>query len=467
MIDLIRSRPVLVTAASGLALAAAIVSAYPVGAAPRPVAGRPHPPAAAAHARTSSRIRTLASVFSDWPMFQGGPAHLGVSAEMAISVTTAPDLTAGWTASLGATGSYASPAVASSTSLGEALVYAGSASHFYAYPATGGAPVWEYSLGSGGGNIQASPAVFGGVVYVASSAGDVYALNASTGALMCDFIVGHHIQASPIVVDAPDGSGPVLYVGSDPGKGVVGAEYAIYGAGNTHGSCTHDWKFTSWQAARGGTWSPPAYGTDADGNPVLVFGSRDPDDSVYALNATTGALDWRYQTSTQKDLDVGAAPTISAPGTNGFADGVAYVSGKDHVVYALDLTTGSLIWHHYLEKNGQDMESSSALEGGTLYLASNDGVYALNARTGKQVWHTLVGVVFYSSAAITGPAGQQVLVIANDKGRVYALSLADGATVWTTRPTTKGILASPAISQGSIYVVGLDGVLRSFAPVSS
>ncbi|HEV2376666.1 MAG TPA: PQQ-binding-like beta-propeller repeat protein [Streptosporangiaceae bacterium] len=463
----LRSEPALVTGAAVLALAAAIVGACPAGAAARSAAWRRPAPAAARQALASGSTRTLDSGPADWPMFQGGPAHLGVSAETAISVTTAPHLASGWTASLGATGSYASPAVATSTSLGEALVYAGSASHFYAYPATGGAPVWEYSLGSTGGNIQASPAVFGGVVYIASSAGIVYALNASTGALMCDFTIGHHIQAAPVVVDAPDGSGPVLYVGTDPGKGVVGAEYAVYGAGNTHGSCALDWQFTSWQAARGGTWSPPAYGTDADGNPVLVFGSRDPDDSVYALNAVTGALDWRYQTSTQRLMDVGAAPTISAPGTNGFADGVAYVSGKDHIAYALDLTTGRLVWHHYLEKNGQDMESSSALEGGTLYLASNDGVYALNARTGKQVWHTLTGVTFYASAAVTGPAGQQVLVVANDRGRVYALSLADGATVWTTRPTAKAILASPAISQGSIYVVGLDGMLRSFAPASS
>ena len=465
MFDLVWPKPALVTGAAGVAIAAAIVSASPAGAVP--VSGHPPAPAVTRQTPTSGSDRIRSGVSTDWPMFQGGPAHLGVSAETAISVMTAPHLTSGWTASLGAIGSYASPAVAASTSLGEALVYAGSAAHFYAFPATGGAPVWEYSLSSAGGNIQASPAVFGGVVYIASSAGYVYALNASTGALMCDFTIGHHIQASPVVVGAPDGSGPVLYVGTDPGKGLVGAEYAVYGAGNRHGSCTLDWQFTSWQAARGGTWSPPAYGTDANGNPVLVFGSRDPDDSVYALNATTGALDWRYQTSTNKEFDVGAAPTISAPGTNGFPDGVAYVSGKDHVAYALDLTTGTLVWHHYLEKNGQDMESSSALAGGTLYLGSNDGVYALNARTGKQVWHALAGVTFYASAAVTGPAGQQVLVIANDRGRVYALSLADGATVWTTRPTTKGILASPAISQGSIYVVGLDGVLRSFAPARS
>ena len=33
---------------------------------------------------------------------------------------------------------------------------------------------------------------------------------------------------------------------------------------------------------------------------------------------------------------------------NGFADGVVYVTGKDKITYAFDLTTGALIWQHAL-----------------------------------------------------------------------------------------------------------------------
>lgn len=191
MLNLFGPKPVL-TGMTALALAASIVSASPAGAVTRPFA---HQALAGGHTRTQ------ASGFSDWPMFLGGPAHLGVSPETAISVTTAPTLTPGWTAPLGSTGSYASPAVATSTSLSEALVYAGSAANFYAFSAASGSLVWQYTLGSG--NVQASPAVFGGVVYVASSSGVVFALNASTGALLCDFGTGQHIQASPVVVSAP------------------------------------------------------------------------------------------------------------------------------------------------------------------------------------------------------------------------------------------------------------------------
>jgi outer membrane protein assembly factor BamB len=396
-------------------------------------------------------------------MFQFNATHTGVSPETAISTATAPSLTPGWTATLG-TSSYSSPAVVTNTALGEAVVYAAANSHMYAYPASGSStPIWTFKLGKGGGAVDTSPAVFNGVVYFASSAGTIFALNGATGTVDCTYPTGQLFQASPVVVQAPDGSGPVIYEGTDPPR-ATGAEYAIYGVGNTHGACTKDWEFNSFQVTPGGTWSAPAYGTDANGRPLVVFGSVDTDDSVYALNASTGALAWRYQTSTQKLFDVGAAPTISPPGQNGFADGVVYVTGKDKSTYAIDLTTGAPIWHTQLVKGTNGDVSSSALVGDTLYLGSDDGVYALNATTGAVVWHVLSQFTFYASPSITGPPGQQVLVIGNNEGRLYALNLADGSTVWTRRPITKGFWASAAISQGGFYAVGLDGVLRSYAP---
>jgi eukaryotic-like serine/threonine-protein kinase len=473
MTRLIRSRRVLVSSVAAVSLggALAVVGATTVGSG-NATAPRSQRAEAAAQVRAGGQDRTLGggghslrapAAVSDWPMLRGNAIHSGVSAETTISTATASTLTAGWTATLGTT-SYVSPAVATSSTLGKAVVYAGAQSHLYAYPATGGSPIWTFKTGKGGGAFDASPAVFGGVVYAPSSVGTIWALNAATGAVECSYSTGGQlIQASPVVVSDPDGSGPVLYVGTDPPSG-AGAEYAIYGAGNSHGACTLDWQFTKWAEANSGSWSPPAYGTDAHGNPILVFGSVGPDDSVYALNANTGALDWRHNTSSVTSFDVGSAPTISAPGNNGFANGVVYAIGKDKVAYALNLTTGAQIWAFKLVKTSNGAVSSSALDGNTLYFGSNDGVYAVNATTGAQVWHVLTGPTFYASAAITGPAGQQVLVIGDNAGRLYALNLTNGATVWTARPNTVGFWASPAISQGTIYTVGLDGVLRTYSP---
>jgi outer membrane protein assembly factor BamB len=317
--------------------------------------------------------------------------------------------------------------------------------------------------------VATSPAVFAGAVYFGTTngaTGTLYAVNASTGALLCSFNTGHPILASPVVVDAPDGSGPVIYDGTVPGRsGTAGAEWAIYGAGNKHGACTEAWQFNAFAVAPGGSWSSPAYASDAQGVSLVVFGSRSSDDSVYALNASTGALVWRYQTSNLVEHDVGTAPTISRPGLNGFADGVVYVTGKDKIVYALDLTTGKLIWQYALA-NGRNRDvSGTALVGNLIYLGSDTGVYALNAVTGALVWHALPGAIFYATPAVTGPPGQLVLLIGDITGNLYALNLATGATLWAQRPTS-GFYASPAVSQGTVYVLGMDGVLRSFAPLA-
>jgi outer membrane protein assembly factor BamB len=460
-----QSRPALAVATAGVALAGALAVAGTASAASRSGGARdagmakPLGTAGPTHAGPDSRRYPRAgTAFSDWPMFRADPGHSGISPETAISTMTAPSLTTRWTARLG-TPSYTSPAVA--TSGGQALVYAGAGSHFYAYPAGGGAAVWSYQLPAG--VAENSPAVAGGVVYFGSTAGTIYALNASTGAPMCSFSTGQAVLASPVVVDASDGSGPVVYDGTVPSS-VSGAEYAIYGPGNTHGACTKDWEFTSWAVTPGGSWSSPAYGMGANRVPLLVFGSKDRDDSVYALNANTGALVWRYQTSTAAYSDVGAPPTISPRGRNGFANGVVYVTGKDKIVYALNLATGALIWKHALAKGTNGDVAGAALVGDRIYVDSDTGVYALNATTGAQVWHALSQATFFDSPAVTGPVGRQVLVAASTEGSLYTLSLATGATLWTQKPDNSGFWGSPAVSQGGFYIAGLDGVLRDFAP---
>lgn len=447
MSKLIHSRPALVAVTAGAALAGALAMAGPASAAAHPGPGR----------------RAAAPVFTDWPMFRANPSHTGYSPETSISSTNASSLAATWTAPLGTT-SYTSPAVVMNATLGKALVYAGANNHFYAYPAGGGAAVWTYKLPAG--VVEDSAAVFHGVVYFGSTAGTVFALNATTGALMCSFNAGGTVLASPVVVNAA--TGPEVYVGTIPGNGAPGAEWAINGPGNTAGGCTKAWEFTSFAVSPGGSWSSPAYATDASGVPLVVFGSKDPDDAVYALNASTGALVWRYRTSSLNLADVGAPPAISAPGQNGLAGGVVYVIGKDKTVYALNLTTGAVIWKYTLAGGGNPTGSSGdvagpALIGNRLYAPSDKGMYALNAITGAPVWHVLTGSTFYASPAVTGPPGRMVLVDADNAGHLYVLNQATGAVLWTQKPAW-GFWASPTVSQGAIYVAGLDGVLRSFAP---
>ena len=400
-----------------------------------------------------------AAGFSNWPMFRDGPAHLGVSPETAISTATASTLTAGWTATVG-TASYSSPAVVNLKSLGEPVVFVGGSSSLSAYPASGGAPLWTFPVSKA---VDSSPAVYNGVVYFASANGTLYALDAATGALRCSLSTGQFMQSSPVVVKDPDGSGAIVYDDTDPTPG-PGQVFAMYAPGNTHGACTQAWTWNSWTVQPGGSFSSPGYATNAKGTPVVVFGSVDPDNSVYALNARTGAKVWAYRTNkTTANDDVGAAPAISAPGVNGFADGVVYITGKDKVTYALDLTTGKVIWQHTLAIGKAGDIAGSALAGNTVYVDSDTGVYALNATTGAQVWHVLPKSGIYASPAVSGPAGQQVLITGNLAGNLYALNPVTGATLWT-RPGTAAFWSSPTVSQGTIYITSRNGKLLTFAP---
>jgi outer membrane protein assembly factor BamB len=140
------------------------------------------------------------------------------------------------------------------------------------------------------------------------------------------------------------------------------------------------------------------------------------------------------------------------------------------MVYALNLTTGGLIWKYALQGGGNPTGSSgdvagAALLGSRLYVPSDKGMYALNAITGTLVWHVLATSTFYASPAITGPAGRMVLVDVDNEGRMWVLNQATGGTLWEQKPAY-AFWASPAVSQGHIYVAGLDGVLRSFAPAA-
>jgi eukaryotic-like serine/threonine-protein kinase len=101
------------------------------------------------------------------------------------------------------------------------------------------------------------------------------------------------------------------------------------------------------------------------------------DDTIYALDASTGALKWSYRTAG----DIQSSPAV--------ANGVVYFGSGDTNVYALNATTGALKWKH---ATAGSIMSSAAVAYGSVYIASGDGnVYALNAATGAVDWSTAVG----------------------------------------------------------------------------
>ena len=196
--------------------------------------------------------------------------------------------------------------------------------------------------------------------------------------------------------------------------------------------CSRKWAFTSLAVPPGsqplvGSCSPPAFATLASGRTVVVFGSSSPEGAVYCLDATTGKLLWRFPTlQITHDQDVGAGPTVSDPGVNGYSAGAVYVAGKVYnVIYDLNLTTGSMrsginenLAHPGLPGS---MRSTAALVGATLYVGFGDGLLALDARTGAERWSTAGGSLAdtVSSPAVSGAANDRAVLAGDTAGTIW------------------------------------------------
>jgi outer membrane protein assembly factor BamB len=275
-------------------------------------------------------LSTTASA-DTWPMFHHDHGHSGLSADTAIGAASAHTLGVGWEQNLG-DATYASPIVGHVASINRDLVFVGNnAGVMSAYDDHSGARRWWHATGAA---INSTAAYASGRLWFGSSDHNLYALNAATGAEACHFDAGGVVSSSPTLGN-PDGKGQVVYFGDNGLSGADdgGAFYAVNAS-----DCSRKWGFTSFGSPPGsqplvGSWSPPAFATLASGRTVVVFGSSSPEGAVYCLDATTGKLLWRFPTlQITHDQDVGAGPTVSDPGVNGYSAGAVYVAGKDNVI---------------------------------------------------------------------------------------------------------------------------------------
>jgi outer membrane protein assembly factor BamB len=84
------------------------------------------------------------------------------------------------------------------------------------------------------------------------------------------------------------------------------------------------------------------------------------DSKIFALNATSGAVQWTY-------IDPVGTPFIVAPAV---ANGVLYTGSVYGQFLALDAKTGKVLWSY--EPQGE-VDCSPVVVNGTLYIGANDG----------------------------------------------------------------------------------------------
>ncbi len=326
-------------------------------------------------------------------------------------------------------------------------------------------PAWAFKLTGpaatsvgGSGSLAANPIVQRGVVYLQDLESNVYALALASGRLEWEYRC-----------DAPERSGPGPN-GVAVSDGSVYAEtptavFALNAATgrpiwvNTHLLSSGQGTFgIQPQVADGRVYLASQYGIGPGGG-VLI-----------ALNASTGALVWRFNTVLGpapgvQSLGLGSGgawetPLVSSDGSVTYGIGNPYQTPASAVAHPsaqlytdsdvnLDAATGKLRWYYQGLPNDfkdYDMQASPiSASSGRVPVVIGGGkmgyVYEMNADTGKLIWKT--------------PVGEHN---GHDNDSLDALN----HTIRLTAPYTilpgslGGVLTNMALAGDSIYVVTLD-----------
>jgi outer membrane protein assembly factor BamB len=265
--------------------------------------------------------------------------------------------------------------------------------------------------------MYSSPAVSEGVLFIGAY-GDILALDASSGTELWSYPTESLVISSPAVVDG------VVYVGSTEG--------CLYALNASTGSKI--WNYTTKDVGNG----IPIQSSPAVIGGVVYYGS--PDHNVYALKASTGEKIWNH---TVHHI-VNSAPAVSR--------GVVYVSSDVGYLYALSAASGEEIWRFTVSDMLQRIYGySPTVADRVVYVRSSDGgeLYALDTLTGDLKWENPGSLgVRGSSATIVGD-----LVYSGTS----ALNASTGEEMWHFPTDADKVYASPAVSNGVLYIASLDG----------
>jgi eukaryotic-like serine/threonine-protein kinase len=342
------------------------------------------------------------------PTFRADPGHSGIYAGAGVPVLHGVK----WKFRAGG-------AIVSSPAVSGGSVFFGSSDHsVYAIDQRSGSLRWKFATH---GRVTSSPAVVDGIVYIGSFDGNFYALDAQTGKQRWRFATegerrfsGRHLHgAEPaaevmpdpfdVFLSSPVVSGQTVYFGS--GDGNVYALQADSGALR--------WKFHTGNVVH----ASPAL---AQG--VVYVGSWDS--YFYALDAASGAQRWRFKTGEDPDINNQVGIQSSAV----IADGTVYFGCRDSNLYALDAKTGVKRW--VFDNKGSWVISSPSVRGGTVYFATSDSavVRAVDAKTGAPLFELRFNQwPFFSSPALAG----DYLYIGSHAGKLIAIDLKGKKVAWS------------------------------------
>lgn len=183
-------------------------------------------------------------------------------------------------------------------------------------------------------------------------------------------------------------------------------------------------------------------------NPILNY-------CLIALELQTGQQKWQFKLSHQplSSLSLNFALSSSAPVV---AKEVVYIGSYDGHLYALDVSSGDLVWS--LKITNDMALSSPAVKDEILCVGSNNGyLYGIDLTTKQEKWKFEIGGVLPLIIPVPVIANERVYVVGRDH-QLYVLNLDDGQLLWTFSQENIS-LSRPAITNHVICITGNNGCL--------
>ena len=348
-----------------------------------------------------------------------------------------------WTASI--TGSSDRRRLAASPVVGDGKLFVVDTDGVvHAFDAARGSRLWSHRTETEG---DLKPSAFGGGVsfangrvYVTNGAGDVFALEADSGAEVWKVTPAGPLRGAPTIAFN------AVYVMTQDNQ--------IFALDANDGSL--DWQ-ESGSSAQAGVFGVAA---PAAGQGTVIAGYSSGELAAYRYE--NGRVLWtdalsRTSISTQVGTlaDIDADPIIS--------DGRVYALGQGGRMAAYELTTGQRIW----ELNLAGI-STPAIAGEWIFTLTDDArLLAIARSTGKVRWLTQLqrfkdekdkkGPIFW-----TGPvlAGNQ-LWVASSRGLVYRISIGEGSAVQFADIDNPVSLA-PIVADGTLYILDDSGKITAW-----
>jgi outer membrane protein assembly factor BamB len=395
---------------------------------------------------------------SEWPEFRRDDQRTGYNPyQTAITKANVATLKPKWTHTTA--GVFSNPVVKNG------VVYqADFAGNLYAWNVTNGTKLWAFKAT---GQFIASPYynANNNTLYIGARGNEstipskLYSINPASGAKNWEFAIANNAQisASPMVT-----AGLVYQGTADKNENLdeCDANHQLIAVKTTAPTLVSALNLSPPGVTGADVWASPML--DSGGNLYIATGNECTTktvafpyaNSIIRVNPTkpTMGVTWSRQSlhGPGLDQDFGATPL--------YADNMIVETGKDGYTYALNPSTGAIIWHR---QTGAAI-GSSGTDGTRVFIPTEipqctpgtqcGAFVALNLSNGSVAWSIPVTQTNYRFSELSAPAVSNGMVFTAFNGAIWALDATTGKKLWSYPTPNTTVFAGPAVVNGGLLV---------------